>query len=91
MLENSVAAVRASVPEEFLEEYDQWVYEVTDKLDRISKQVGNAMKDAPSKSRKEFAKWALSKHGDLAPYLFARLDNRPIDQMIVDREVLKPQ
>jgi hypothetical protein len=48
----------------------------------VQAQVEAAYQAAPQESRKEFALWVQQHHRDLAPYLFVRLEGRPLEPLI---------
>jgi RNA ligase len=74
--------IREQIPNEFLVEFNGWVEEIESKTKTIQKAVKTAFDLAPKGSRKEFAIWTMANCKELAPYLFAMLDNHDITPMI---------
>lgn len=78
----SLDELRQLVPDEFLSEVNKWVQEIQETAKKVKQAVGQAFDEAPKETRKEFALWVMAHHKPLASYMFARLDNKPIDQLI---------
>jgi len=88
---NTVDAVRESVPEEFLDEFDGWIDEISRVVGLTEQDVARAFRNAPHlSSRREFAVWAKENHPKLAAYLFTQLDGKAIKEMICQREFNRP-
>ena len=82
----TIEKARTVIPEEFHEDLDRWVEEIEDKIYEIENRVNDAFYLAPKTTRKEFALWVMENHKDLAPYLFAKIDNRDIEPLILKQE-----
>ena len=82
----TIEKARTIIPEEFHEDLDRWVEEIEDKIYEIENRVNDAFYLAPKTTRKEFALWVMENHKDLAPYLFAKIDNRDIEPLILKQE-----
>jgi RNA ligase len=78
----NVAYIREQIPDEFLVQFNQWVEEIEATVTAVKQQVQTAFEMAPTDSRKEFAIWVQANHKELAPYLFAVLDGKPLDPII---------
>jgi len=72
----------ATIPDEFLTDVRAWHSDILRRIETAALRVNAALDEAPKESRKDFALWVKSKHPDLAPYLFARLDNKDILPLI---------
>ena len=71
------------IPDEFSSQVKQWLAEIDQRFNRVKTQCEQAFSCAPvGVSRKEYALWVMENYKPLSSYLFAMLDNRPIDQMI---------
>lgn len=79
---NTVGDIQSQIPDEFLTEFNGWVHEIKTRVVEITEAVERLFAAAPKESRKEYALWVQAHHALLAPYLFARLDNRPIEPLI---------
>lgn len=66
----------ASIPDEFLADVRRWRDDIHRRIETVLLRINAAFDDAPKSSRKEFALWVNAHHPKLAPYLFARLDNK---------------
>src|SRR3990167_9985089 len=82
----TVEETRAIIPDEFLSEFNQWVNEINTITNMLKTQDENAFQKAPRTNRKTFALWVREYHKNLAPYLFARLDNQDYLPMIYRKE-----
>jgi hypothetical protein len=82
VMEGRVEQSRQLIPEEFLGEFNGWVETIGAKVEEVKSQVEQAYQAAPQESRKDFALWVQQNHRDLAPYLFALADGRPIEPLI---------
>jgi RNA ligase len=82
VMEGRVEQSRQLIPEEFLTEFNGWVETIGTKVEEVKNQVEQAYQAAPQASRKDFALWVQQNHRDLAPYLFALADGRPIEPLI---------
>lgn len=82
VMEGRVEQSRQLIPEEFLGEFNGWVEAIETKVTEVSANVEQAYQAAPQTSRKDFALWVQQHHRDLAPYLFALADGRPIEPLI---------
>jgi len=79
---NSVAVVRDTVPEEFLDEFDGWVEKIEMRVCQKKERVNQVFSNAPKNSRKRFATWVRENHPQLTTYLFARFDEKDIDEIL---------
>lgn len=70
------------VPDEFLDEVHEWIDQIRLIVNQTRQQVEIAFDQAPKNTRKEFALWVMANHKPLSPYLFARLDNKPVEPLI---------
>lgn len=74
-----------AIPDEFLGQAREWQREIEKAVYETKAMVENAFATAPSYTdRKTFAQWATRQYRDIAPYLFARLDNKDIRSMILN-------
>jgi RNA ligase len=72
-----------SLPDEFMGDVRQWAAEIEQAVIEIRASVNAAFDAAPKESRKEFALWVQANIvKDRQPYMFAMLDNRPINPII---------
>jgi RNA ligase len=87
-----VDKARESIPDEFLIEFENWVDQIENHVSETKQKVASAMACAFQynfKTRKDFALWVNKNYPDLAPYLFAVLDNKSnkhINSLIYKRE-----
>lgn len=81
-----VDEVRASIPDEFLGQFNQWVDEINGKYEDVAAKVETGFRLAPKGDRKEFAMWVNEFVPNLSPYLFTKLDGRDYTPMIYKRE-----
>jgi len=82
LAEGKIEALRASIPDDFLTEVNAWVEEIETRVSVVCSTVEAIFNQAPRNDRKTFALWVKTHHQDLAPYLFARLDNRPLEPLV---------
>ncbi len=80
--EGALAILYDTIPDEFLGEVNGWVNEIQQTVELINSQVMAAFELAPKETRKDFALWVSKNEPGLASYLFAMLDNKPIDALI---------
>ncbi|MBI5929771.1 MAG: hypothetical protein HY862_10710 [Chloroflexi bacterium] len=78
----TVQAILDAVPDEFLSEVKTWISEIEGVLTRTQVKVQAAFDAAPKDTRKEFALWVQANQRDIAAYLFAMFDGRPIEPLI---------
>lgn len=75
-----------SVPDEFLDDVRGWLSDirlvVSDLIWDIEYAYDQVYDQAPTTTRKEFALWVAVNHPEMAPYLFARLDGKPVEPLI---------
>lgn len=71
-----------AIPDEFLVTVRQWVDEIEHDVEEILVVIWEAYHVAPKETRKEFALWVKANHNDIAPYLFAILDDKDVETMI---------
>jgi RNA ligase len=74
------------VPDEFLDEFKEWVEEIQRRVWNITSYIEAIFEIAPKESRKEFAIWVKTYHIGFAPYLFKRYDNKDYIDLIYRRE-----
>ncbi len=77
-----VEYIRSQIPDEFLGDFNSWVKEIEDTRDAIIRDARELFARSPKESRKDFALWAMSDHKELSPYLFALLDNYPLEPIV---------
>lgn len=73
-------------PDEFLGDITRWADEIKSRVDAVLFEIETAFDVAPKETRKAFAVWVIANHLTLAPYLFARLDNKPVKLLIYKKE-----
>jgi RNA ligase len=78
----SVDYIVAQIPDEFLVQFKGWRQEIENVVADIKSRVQLAFDQAPKETRKDFALWVLAEHKDIAPYLFALFDGKPIEPII---------
>jgi RNA ligase len=78
----TVDVMRATVPDEFLDEFNGWVRTIQSYVTSLLQTVETNFQAAPKSSRREFAAWVHCHAGSIAPYLFARHDNRNVRELI---------
>ena len=72
----------AIIPDEFMTEVSGWIDQIQSIVEETKDKVELAYSQAPKSTRKEFALWALENYKSLSPYLFARLDGKPVEPLI---------
>lgn len=77
-----VDTVRDTIPDEFLGDFECWVSDIRETVSNTKQLVNMVYRQAPKGDRKTFALWATGEHKELAPYLFALLDDRDIEPII---------
>jgi RNA ligase len=82
MASGGVDYIVAQIPDEFLVQFKEWVHEIEDTVADIKARAQLAFDQAPKATRKDFALWVLAEHKDIAPYLFAMFDGKPIEPII---------
>jgi len=80
----TVDVFRSNVPDEFLDECDRWIVEIQSVVMETKLRNESAFQSGPKTTRKDFARWVISNNKNLAPYLFARFDERPVEPIIYD-------
>ena len=75
------------VPDEFLDEYKEWVDIVHETIHETILEVEHFFHIAPKESRKEFATWVNDKVPLWAPYLFKRYDGKDYTDLIYKKEL----
>lgn len=81
-----VDALLEIVPDEFLDEFKEWVLEITNLVAYIEMNVKQRFEMAPKESRKEFALWVNKHYPQSAPYLFRQYDGKDYKDLIFQRE-----
>jgi RNA ligase len=82
---------RALLPEEFALQFDAWETEICETANRIAGETQALFAEAPKSSRKEFALWVQENHRQMAPYLFAMYDGKPLRPVIYKRAFVDRQ
>ncbi len=77
-----IEGTRDLVPDEFLDEFNYWVNLINLKVLEVKSEVEREFENAPKRTRKDFALWASGKDDLIKMCLFARLDEKPLDQII---------
>lgn len=78
----TVDHVREHVPDEFLADFNRWVSEIEHTVKHITDATEDVYANAPKDNRGAYAAYVLQTAPDLAPYAFARLDNKPLAPVI---------
>lgn len=78
----TINELRAIIPDEFSGQVESWVDEIRATVMFTREAIEANYQEAPKTSRKEYALWVQANCKDLAPYMFARLDERDIDELI---------
>lgn len=71
-----------AIPDEFLDEVREWLSDIRTTVVETRHDIECVFALAPTSTRKDYAQWVLKNHKDLAPYLFARLDGKPVEPLI---------
>jgi len=82
MSSGTVDYIRSQIPDEFLTEFNGWVTQIEAVVAETHQRVQAIFDEAPQATRKDFALWTLAHHPDLASYLFAMLDGKPLEPLI---------
>lgn len=77
--------ILAPIPDELYDKVTEWIEEIESAIHQIIVDVDLVFDQAPKGSRKEFALWVQKHHKHLAPYLFAKVDGRPIKSLILKK------
>jgi len=78
----TIEYIRSQIPDEFLGEFNGWVTEIETTIAKTKQAIQTAFDSAPKDSRKDFALWTRENHLALSPYLFAKMDGKPLDPLI---------
>lgn len=70
------------IPNEFLDQVNNWINQINNRVLSIREAVFTHYQEAPKTNRKEYALWVQANCKELAPYMFARLEERDIDELI---------
>jgi RNA ligase len=70
------------IPDEFLDDVRGWLSDIRTTVVETRHDIECVFALAPTSTRKDYAQWVLKNHKDLAPYLFARLDGKPVELLI---------
>lgn len=82
-LENDVFEDLLKVtPDEYKVFVNCWMEDILLDVNMKKREVKKAFDEAPKETRKEFALWVMTNHKELSQYLFAMLDNKPIEPII---------
>jgi len=76
------AALLNQIPVEFQGQCADWVEEIETTVARALDEIERAYSSAPKGERKEFALWVMNEHKAIAPYLFARHDNKDVRGLV---------
>lgn len=79
---NTIQHILETVPDEFLGDVKQWLAFIDQTIHDIQSRVETVFQQAPTSSRKEFAMWVNKYHRDIGIYLFAYLDEYPLEPLI---------
>lgn len=71
-----------SVPDEYLTQVKQWQREILARVDMKTNECHLAFQAAPKTDRKTFALWVTQECKDISQYMFALLDEKPIEPLI---------
>lgn len=82
MQNGTVQEILDAVPDEFLNEVKAWIAEIDGVLNSTKARVQSAFEAAPKDTRKDFALWLQANQRDIAGYLFAMFDGKPIEPLI---------
>lgn len=80
--DNTVNKYRTNIPDEFLTQFNEWVFIILNKIYEVKEEMNMLYSMAPKENKKEFALWVLTNYKDYAPYLFVMYENKPIDEVI---------
>ena len=78
----TIDAFLETVPDEFLGDVNKWIDIIISTVESVLIDVKSAFNLAPTRTRKEFAQWVAVNHKDLAKYLFAKFDGKPIRPIV---------
>ncbi|HNB52644.1 MAG TPA: RNA ligase, partial [Anaerolineales bacterium] len=78
----TVDYIRSQIPDEFLAEFNGWVNEIETTLAQTQAAIQAAFAAAPKTTRREYALWVRENQLELSPYLFAKIDGKPLLPMI---------
>lgn len=87
MASGSLGEIFHPVPDEFLVEVRLWVAEIETRVQVVKSMVEALYEQSPHASRKEFVTWVAQTQPHLSRYLFARLDQKPLEPLIYLHEV----
>ncbi len=82
MQNGTAQAILDAIPDEFLTEVKAWITEIENVLTTTRMKVQAAFDAAPNDTRKGFALWVQANHRDIAGYLFAMMDGKPIEPLV---------
>lgn len=82
----TINELRAIIPDEFLGQVEGWIDEIRTRVMFTREAIEANYEEAPKASRKDYALWVQANCKNLAPYMFARLDGRDIDELIYKLE-----
>ena len=71
-----------TIPDEFLDEVHGWISDIRTTVVETQHDMVRIYAQAPRTTRKDFALWVMENHREMAPYLFARLDGKPVKPLI---------
>ena len=71
-----------AIPDEFLDEVHGWISDIRTVVTEIRHDIECIYAQSPRIIRKDFALWVMKNHIEMAPYLFARLDGKPVEPLI---------
>lgn len=86
MERNSLDALFAVIPDEFLDEARRWAAEIEAEVAGIETAVREAYELAPKDDQKTFALWVNEHHKPLASYLFLHHKGSPLRPLIFQKE-----
>lgn len=79
---STIDDIRAKIPDEFLEQFNDWVDEIVGTIDTVKITANHIFSKAPKETRKDFAIWVNKSYKDYASYLFAIFDGKNIEPLI---------
>jgi len=82
---NEVQQIFETVPDEFLRDVKVWLAQIQATVDDIETRTEKVFHQAPKDTRKQFALWVNKHQRELSTYLFARMDNRPLEPLIYEK------
>lgn len=82
---NDLQQILDTVPDEFLGDVKTWIQQIQTTVDDIKAQTEKVFQQAPKSNRKQFALWVNKHQRSLSMYLFARMDDKPLEPLIYNK------